>query len=341
MRVGVVGTGFMGSIHAVGWAETEATIAGFVTKNPENAQPLLEQHGGQLYADFEAMLADVDVVDICTPTHLHHQMVLQAAAAGKDIICEKPLARTAVQGQEMIAACESAGVKLFVAHVVRFFPEYAQAQAIIASGDIGQPAVVRLTRGTFRPKKTADNWFVDVEKSGGMMFDLMIHDLDYARWVAGEVESVFAKNISSSQADAPVDYGLVILKHRSGAISHVEGSWAYPPPLFRTRFEIATADGWLEFDSGKNAAIGLHLHQTQSDAPDVPLPSSPMSESPYTTQIKSFYKALTQDTPVPVTAADGLAAVQIALAAIESTQTGQAVYLEPIISEQYCSYRGW
>ncbi len=330
MRVGIAGVGFMGSTHAAGWVETGATIAGFMAESPPHAQTIAEKYGAQVYPDFEVMLADVDVVDICTPTHLHHEMVLKAAAAGKDIICEKPLARTVAQGQEMIAACRSAGVKLLVAHVVRFFPEYAQAKAAVANGDIGQPAVVRLTRGTFRPKKATDNWFIDFEKSGGMVLDLMVHDFDYARWLAGEVESVFAKNITSTHPDAPVDYGLVILKHRNGAISHIEGSWAYPPPLFRTRFEIAGTDGFLEFDSGRTTAIHLHLHKQEADAPDVPLPSSPLSESPYTTQIKSFYRALTQDSFVPVSAADGLAALQIALAAIESTQQGVPVTLEPL-----------
>lgn len=327
MRVGIVGTGFMGSTHATGWAETEATIAGFVTKSPPTAQALAAQYQAKLYPDFETMLAGVDVVDICTPTHLHHEMVLKAAAAGKNIICEKPLARTVTQGQEMIAACRAAGVKLLVAHVVRFFPEYAQAKAAVDNGDIGQPAIIRLTRGTFRPKKAVDNWFVDFDKSGGMMFDLMVHDFDVARWIAGDVASVFAKNITSTRPDAPVDYGLAILKHRGGAISHVEGSWAYPPPLFRTRFEIAGSDGWLEFDSAKTTAIGLHLHQQQTDAPDVPLPSSPLSESPYTAQIKAFYHALTQDSPVPVSAADGLAAIQIAVAALESARQGVAIEL--------------
>jgi predicted dehydrogenase len=271
------------------------------------------------------MLAEVDVVDICTPTHLHYEMTLKAAAAGKHIICEKPLARTLAQGQEMIAVCRSAGVKLLVAHVVRFFPEYAQAKTLVARGEIGQPAVIRLTRGTFRPKKATDNWFVDFDKSGGMMLDLMVHDFDVARWIAGEVETVFAKNISSAHPSAPVDYGLAILKHRSGAISHVEGSWAYPPPLFRTRFEMAGSEGWLQFDSSQTAAIRLHLHQQKADAPDVPLPSSPLLESPYTTQIKAFYEHLTNDAPIPVSAADGLAALQIALAAIESAQSGQVV----------------
>ena len=330
MRVGIAGTGFMGATHAAGWQETEATIAGCIASSPEHARPLADQYGVQVYPSYEALLADVDVVDICTPTHLHHEMVLKAAEAGKDVICEKPLGRTVKQGQEMIAACRSAGVKLLVAHVVRFFPEYAQAKAAVANGEIGRPAVVRLTRGTFRPKKATDNWFIDFDKSGGMMLDLMVHDFDYARWVAGEAESVFAKNISSRHPEAPVDYGLAIIKHRSGAISHVEGSWAYPPPLFRTRFEIAGSDGFLEFDSGRTAAIGLHLHQQESDAPDVPLPSSPLSESPYTTQIKAFYNALANGAPVPVSAADGLAALQLSLAAIESAQTGRAVTLEPL-----------
>ncbi|MCG3209218.1 MAG: Myo-inositol 2-dehydrogenase [Anaerolineae bacterium] len=328
MKIGIVGTGFMGVTHAAGWAETPATIAGFVSASAESAGALAGQYGAKIYPDFESMLAEVDVVDICTPTHLHHAQVLQAAAAGKHIVCEKPLARTVPDARQMIVACDAAGVKLLVAHVVRFFPEYAQARAAVARGDIGQPAVVRLTRGTFRPKKPVDNWFTDFEKSGGMMLDLMIHDFDYARWISGEVESVFAKNISSAHPAAPIDYGLAILKHRGGAISHVEGSWAYPPPLFRTRLEIAGSDGWLEADSDKMAAIRLHLHQTQTDAPDVPLPGSPLSESPYTTQLKSFYAALAHDAPVPITAADGLAALQIALAAIESAQTGQPVTID-------------
>ena len=328
MKAGIVGAGFMGGTHAAGWAETEATIAGFADSDLASAQSLANRYKTKAYPSLEAMLNDVDVVDICAPTHLHHALALQAAAAGKDIICEKPLARTVEDAQEMIAVCRDANVKLLVAHVVRFFPEYAKAKAAVAEGQIGQPAVLRLTRGAFRPKKPVDNWFTDFEKSGGMMLDLMIHDFDYARWIAGEVESVFAKNIASAHPNAPVDHGLVILKHRSGAISHVEGSWAYPPPIFRTRIEIAGSDGWLEFDSDKSAAIDLHLHQQQNDAPDVPLPGSPLSESPYTTQLKAFYNALLNNVPPPITAQDGLAALQIALAAIESAQRGKAIFIQ-------------
>jgi predicted dehydrogenase len=222
-------------------------------------------------------------------------------------------------------------VKLLVAHVVRFFPEYARANAAVDRGEIGQPAVIRLARETFQPKKAISNWFVDFAKSGGMMLDLMIHDIDYARWVAGEVKTVFAKSISSAHPDTPVDHGLVILAHRNGALSHVAGSWAYPPPSFRTSFEIAGPGGLIEFDSGGTTPISPYLHQEESgEAPDVPLPTSPLSESPYATQLKEFYNALATDAPLRVSAEDGLAALQIALAAVESARTGVAISLEPL-----------
>ena len=331
MRVGIVGTGAMGGTHAAGWSNTPAEIAGYVTKDEPSGKRLVESYGGRIYPDLAALLADVDAVDICAPTHRHYEIALQTAAAGKDILCEKPLARTIAQGQEVIAACQQAGVKLMVAHVVRFFPEYAAAKAQVEAGAIGRPAILRFSRGVFQPKKAADNWFVDFRKSGGMMLDLMIHDLDYARWVAGDVESLFAKKISSSRPEAGTDHGLAILKHRSGAISHVEGSWAYPPPMFWTRFEMAGDNGWLTHDSEKTAAIDLRLQQAaDEEIPDVPLPSNPLDEDPYTTEIKAFYDSVVNDAPIAVTGADGLAALQLALAAIESADIGRPVTLMPL-----------
>lgn len=321
----------MGQTHAAAWSQTPAIIGGFVSHTPHSAAMLAHQYNARVYPNYAALLADVEVVDICTPTDLHYEMVLHAAAASKDIICEKPLARTLAQAQEMIAACKTADVVLLVAHVVRFFPEYALARQKVVAGEIGEPAIIRLTRGTFQPKKAADNWFLDAEKSGGMMLDLMIHDFDYARWVAGDVATVYAQKISSNHAQAAVDHGLVILQHRSGALSHVEGSWAYPPPLFRTSLEIAGSNGWLRCTSGETAALTFYPHQRSGEAPDVPQPSSPLLESPYTTQINSFYTHLAHGALTPVSAMDGLAALQIALAAIESAATRQPVQLAPLV----------
>ena len=91
-----------------------------------------------------------------------------------------------------------------VGHVVRFFPEYAAAQREVDAGRLGDVAVMRLKRNVFRPRKAQDNWFLDYEKSGGMILDLMIHDFDYARWIAGEVISVFAKHPDNAAQSAAI-----------------------------------------------------------------------------------------------------------------------------------------
>ena len=121
----------------------------------------------------------------------------------------------------------------------------------------------------------------------------------------------------------------MILSHRSGALSHIAGAWAYPPPTFRTHLEIAGDHGLIEFDSDGTAPIqNLILRSGGADAPDVALPSSPVSESPYTTQIKEFYGVLAEGRAPRVSATDGLAAVQIAEAAIQSAHSGQPVKLQ-------------
>lgn len=335
MKVGIVGAGFMGTTHAEGWAQTPAEIAGITAETEAEVHPLADRYGARYFSDLDTLLAEVDVVDICTPTHLHHEMTLRAAEAGKHVVCEKPLALTVAQAQEMVAACRRAGVQLLVAHVVRFFPQYALAKQAVDDGQIGRPGVLRLTRGSYRPKKPVGNWFLDEAKSGGILVDLMVHDFDYARWIAGEVESVFARKVSTGHAGAPIDYGMAILQHRKGALSHIAGAWAYPPPTFRTHLEIAGDSGLIEMDSEATAPI-LSLIQTPSgeNAPDVGLPSSPVAESPYTSQIKEFYRVLSKEEKGRVTAEDGLAAVQIAAAAVESARTGKAVFLTALAEVQ-------
>ncbi|NTV52249.1 MAG: Gfo/Idh/MocA family oxidoreductase, partial [Candidatus Firestonebacteria bacterium] len=93
MRVGLVGAGAMGSTHAAAWSQTGVQLAGLFDTKGEQASALASQYKTRTYASLDVLLQDVDLVDICTPTHLHHDMVLQAAAAGKHVVCEKPLGR--------------------------------------------------------------------------------------------------------------------------------------------------------------------------------------------------------------------------------------------------------
>jgi predicted dehydrogenase len=331
LRVGIIGMGFMGVTHLRGWGKTPAQIMGTYSLEDASTARYAAQNTTKAYQSIDALIEDVDVVDICTPTNTHHELVLRAAAAGKHVLCEKPLALTLQQAREMLEACQKAGVKLLVAHVVRFFPEYALAKSNVDSGSIGRIAVIRLTRASFKPG-TDDSWFHDYEKSGGMIMDLMIHDFDFARWVGGDVETVFAKNIRNRYPDADGDYSHVILKHKNGALSHVEGGWVYPKPLFRTSLEIAGDAGLIEHPVGSSAPLGIYLKEDESGGkPEIAVPRSPVAEDPYTTEIKHFYNVFTDDTVTPrITAEDGFEALKIARAAIESAKTGRRILLEEV-----------
>jgi predicted dehydrogenase len=329
MKVGIVGTGSMGSTHAMGWAETDAEIVGFCAESVPEAEPLAKKYHTKVFEKLDQLLSEADIVDICTPTYLHPTQVRQAAKARKQIICEKPLALDWQSGLEMLRACEEAGVRLLVAQVVRFFPEYAAAKELVDSGQIGKPGTIHLRRCSYRPKKPSNNWFLDEQKSGGILMDLAIHDFDYARWVAGDVRTVYTQKVSSLDPSSPIDFGLTILTHENGTLTHVTCGWAYPPPNFQTGFDINCERGAVHFDSEETMPIH-NLIQTDKDAPDVALPGSPLAESPYTSEIKEFYRAICYGDEVRVTGMDGVKAVQIACAARESARTGEPVQIKPL-----------
>ncbi len=329
LKIGIMGSGFMGKTHAAAWAKLPVEIIGICSSDEGRAKMLADQYSAGTFRTIDELLAVVDVVDICTPTHLHHEMVLVAAKAGKHIVCEKPLARTVAQAQEMIAACKQAEVQLLVAHVLRFVPMYVQAKAVVERGDIGKVAVQRFTRCSALPNWASDNWLMDAEKSGGMLLDLMIHDYDFARWVAGDVDSVFAKSLRGQQPGAREDYALVMLKHKNGAISNVEGGWAYAPGMFRTAFEIAGDAGLIEHPADSGIPLGIYMKQ-KGETVDTPIPTSPLIEDPFFLQMKNFLEVLTTDKTPRVTAEDGLAAVQIGLAAIESIRSGRQVQIAEV-----------
>ncbi len=108
MRVAIIGTGFMGKIHAEAWSQTDARLVAFVGKKGAEGKTLADAYGLRFATTLEAVASDIDVVDICTPTHLHPEHCLRAAAAAKHVICEKPLALTVADGQRMIQACRTA-----------------------------------------------------------------------------------------------------------------------------------------------------------------------------------------------------------------------------------------
>jgi predicted dehydrogenase len=332
MRVGIVGAGSMGNAHAPAWkhlANKGAELVGIHAARADSAQKLASQYGVKTYSSYDDLLADVDIVDICVPTDLHREMTVRAAQASKHVLCEKPIALSVEDGRAMIDACEKANVRLFIGQVLRFVSQYASAQAVVASGQIGTPAVIRLTRDAYQPRKATDNWFVDESRSGGMILDLMIHDYDYARWIAGDVKRVFAQSVRSIRPDAPGDYALVTLRFVNGAIAHIQGGWAYPPGFFRTSMDIAGTAGLLEWSSDNTEPIHTHLAvPPKQEAAEVGLPPSLELETPFDIEIRHFYNAVVSDKPFSVMPQDALAALQIGLAVRESLKTGHAITID-------------
>jgi predicted dehydrogenase len=231
----------------------------------------------------------------------------------------------------MIEACERAGVRLFIAHVVRFFPQYRAARDAVQSGQVGNLGVMRLKRAAYQPRISGENWFLDPQKSGGMILDLMVHDFDYARWLGGPVARVFAKSAQASKADSPTDYALVTLEFESGAMAQIEGGWAYPVGVFRTGFDIAGSSGLIEWSSDNTNTIKSFLEPVSSSAAEVGLPLSILAEDPYLTQIKHVKHALETGSDFLVTPHEALEALRIGLAAQRSLETGRSISISEVI----------
>lgn len=329
VKVGIIGAGFTGGIHASSYAVIpNAELIAIADINVEKAKEVANRFNAKAYNSFQTMLNEckIDMVDVCLPTNLHKEYVLKAAKAGRHIFCEKPLARSIEDAEVMIEACKSVGIKFMVGHVVRFFHEFVRAKEIIEGGMIGKPGLVRTTRAAGFPTASQD-WYADIDKSGGVILDMIIHDFDFLRWCFGEVERVYAESLTYKKVKR-TDYALIILRFKNGIIAHVEGSWAHPAGTFFTRLEVAGDQGLLEFDSRKATPIKLALKQEDRAFVGVAIPESPVEEDPYTLELKHFIKCIESDEEPMITGSEATASLKVAFAALESAQTGKIVILE-------------
>jgi predicted dehydrogenase len=323
-RVGIVGAGNIARVHLAGWQRLPVEIVGYYDTVPAAAQRFSEEYGGQAFADLPTLLNQVDIVDICTPAHVHKESVLAAAGAGRAIVCEKPLARHLRDAEAMVEACATAGVPLFVAQVVRFFPEFAKAKAAIDSGAIGKPGVIRTTRaGAFIQHPVFSNF----DLSGGVILDVGVHDIDFQRWCMGEVERVFTRSLTFAGIPER-DHALITLRFTGGAVGHIEVSWAGPPRHWRTRIEIAGDGGLLEWDREEPKPVTQVVANEAGDG-HIRTELSPLApdDDPYAAELAHFYDHLTMGTPLRVTPHDALMGVKVGLAAIESARTGKPVII--------------
>ena len=246
IRVGLLGAGFMGRVHAQAWAKIEEAELVAVAGLPKAAAAELASFlGGRATDSIEEILADVhvDVVDICLPTDLHEEYVIRSLQAGKHVLCEKPLALSLESADRIFQVAERSGKVLMVAQVVRFWPEYLAAHSLVSGRSIGQLKALRASRTSKRPDW--GDWFSDPSRTGGALFDLHIHDLDYVVWLLGRPRSVFALGLQSASGGwdhvcSQLDYG--------HAVAAVEASYRMPDAYpFSTDLRLLCEKGLLEY----------------------------------------------------------------------------------------------
>jgi len=326
-RVAIVGVGGMGNVHGRAYREMlNAQPVAVVDIRPEVAESTAKNLDCEWFTDFDKMMAkiDPDVVDVCTPTPWHKEYVVRAAQAGKNIVVEKPMGRTLEDCREMVEAAASAGGTLMVAHVLRFFPEFATAKAQVDAGAVGNPSIVRTTRAGTYPRAWND-WFGNLDWSGGAILDLIVHDFDWLRWTFGDVERVYAKGLFNRGIEH-TDYALVTLRFKSGVIAHVDTSWLNPTG-FVVQFEIAGDDGLIEYSNQMSTPLTIAQIKSTDEKPGVVIPESPTMQNPYFQELEHFIDCIEKGKKPSITPEDGLRAVEIGLAAIESIKTGKPVDL--------------
>jgi predicted dehydrogenase len=211
LRIGLIGTGFMGRTHSNGYnrvgnffpaLQYQPQLQAVCSRNAEKVQAFAQQWGyASVETDWKKMIArtDIDAIDICTPNDTHAEIAIAAAAAGKMILCEKPLARNLAEAQQMLDAVESAGVANTVWYNYRRLPAVTLAKQIVASGKLGKIFHYRAnflqdwTINAAVPQGGAGTWRLDLETAGsGVTGDLLAHCIDTAMWLNGAITDVSA-----------------------------------------------------------------------------------------------------------------------------------------------------
>jgi len=320
LKVGLIGAGGMGGVHARQYAKMNDVEVRFFDRSADKTVEFAQRTGYHSATSMEQLLDWADCMDICLPTDLHVDCAISCIERQKPTLVEKPMALDIEQCQKLIAAEKQHQVKVMPAQVLRWFPEYRKGHFLVQEGTVGNPGAVRMRRGGKAPVGF-EGWFQDIKRSGGVLLDLAIHEFDWLRWTFGEVESVLARSVRFNQPEleAAGDYALITLKFKSGCVGHVEATWM-DPSGFRTMFEVCGSEGMIEHDSRRIGVIRAHTASgSQAENP------MHQFDDPYYLQIRSFLDAVRDDSPLPVSTHDGMMAVAIARACIESASTGALV----------------
>ena len=322
----------MGSVHTRNIARLipEADLVAICDIRLEVAQALADELGIQrVVKNYKELLADpeIEAILIATSTPTHAFIIKDAARAGKQIFCEKPLAMDLGEIDEALAAVEKAGVKLQVGFNRRFDKSFREVHEIVSSGEIGRPCILRITN---RDPDLPAMEFMRV--SGGMFLDMTIHDFDMARFQVGEVDEVYAIGNVLIEPELKelndTDTNVVTLKFANGAIGAIDNSrkavYGYDQ-----RLEVFCSNGTAMADNEAESTIkkgdpqGFHTARPpyffmQRYAPC------------YVDEVRQFIECVRDDKPTPTTGKDGRAAVVLGYAAGKSLRENRPVKVSEI-----------
>ena len=243
MKVGLIGCGFMGTMHANCYRALGVEIAAVADIRPEKAEVLAQ--GATIYGDGKDLIAnaDVDIIDICLPTFLHAEYAMAAMEKVRYVFVEKPVALTVAEGKAMMEKAAQTGCQVQVGQVIRFWDEYVALRDIVRRNKYGRVVNANFRRISPRPDWGWKDWLLDSTCSGGAAQDLHIHDIDYVLSVFGEPQALFSVKNVLGETNSYVN---TLLRYPDKVIT-VEGTWDLPAShpfeaTFRVVFEKAVVE---------------------------------------------------------------------------------------------------
>lgn len=335
VKVAVIGAGRAGMIHATTFRRhvDGAELVGLSDPNRETVEASGRELGVEnLFTDHRHLLElpGLDAVVVVTPTKFHHGIVLDAVAAGKHVLCEKPMAMTVAECADMNAAAAAAGVKLQIGFMRRFDAGFQRAKQLIGEGRIGDVVTVKsMTHGPSVPHP----WMYDLAASNGPLAEVSSHDIDTIRWLCGsDVTSVHAVGgnyrCPEARDEWPDFYDTVLMTATmaNGSIGCVDGAQGVTYG-YDARVEILGTHGRLDIGDLRDNRVVLHERTGTSSTDIVPSWRTLFADA-YVAEDRAFVQAILDDTEPLVTGEDGLRAVQIVNAGNESMRTRRIVPID-------------